>query len=56
VIELPGPAATLLVVALVVSAVLVAGFRLGMLVAPRLSRWADRDDDEEPGDTADTQP
>lgn len=55
-IELPGPVGTLLVVALVVTAVLVAGFRLGMLVAPRLSRWADRDDNEEPGDAADTHP
>ena len=28
-------------------AVLVVGIALGMLVAPRLSRWADRDDEEQ---------
>jgi hypothetical protein len=38
--------AGLLVVAAVV---LVAGIRIGMLVAPRITRWADRAD-EEPND------
>jgi len=26
------------------------GLRLGMLVAPRLTRWAERDTDEDPGE------
>jgi hypothetical protein len=38
--------AGLLVVA---GVVLVAGIRIGMLVAPRITRWADRAD-EEPND------
>lgn len=44
--------AMIAIVAVVVTAavVLAAGVRLGMLVAPRLSRWAERDADEEPGD------
>jgi hypothetical protein len=33
-------------VALVV-VVLVVGFRIGMLLAPRLARWADRDDEDQ---------
>ena len=37
------------VLAGVVTAFLAVGFGLGMLVAPRIGRWADRDD-EEPGD------
>jgi hypothetical protein len=39
---------TLVFVALVV-VVLVGGIRVGMLVAPRITRWADRAD-EEPND------
>ncbi len=38
------------VVAAIAVAVLALGLRLGMLAAPRLTRWAERDDDEEPGD------
>ena len=34
------------VLAGVVTAFLAAGFGLGMLVAPRIGRWADRDDEE----------
>ena len=30
----------------VVAVVLVAGIRVGMLVAPRLTRWSERDDEE----------
>jgi hypothetical protein len=30
----------------VVAVVLVAGLRVGMLVAPRLTRWSERDDEE----------
>ena len=33
-------------VAAVVALVLVVGIRLGMLVAPHLNRWAERDDEE----------
>jgi hypothetical protein len=29
-----------------VAVVLVAGLRVGMLVAPRLTRWSERDDEE----------
>jgi hypothetical protein len=38
--------------AALVAVVLVVGFRIGMLVAPRLARWADRDDEDhvDPGD------
>lgn len=32
---------------------LLAGIRLGMLAAPRLSRWAGRDDDEDSVDGPD---
>ena len=35
----------LLAFAALVAVILVAGFRIGMLVAPRLARWADRDDE-----------
>ena len=42
------------VVLLVVSAVvLVVGVGLGMLVAPRIGRWADRDDEERRDDGSD---
>lgn len=34
---------------LLAGAVLVAGIRIGMLVAPRITRWGDRAD-EEPND------
>jgi len=30
----------------VVAVVLVTGIRVGMLVAPRLTRWSERDDEE----------
>jgi hypothetical protein len=33
-------------VAVVVALVLVVGIRLGMLVAPHLNRWTERDDEE----------
>jgi Kef-type K+ transport system membrane component KefB len=34
------------VLAIAVAAFLAVGFGLGMLVAPRIGRWADRDDEE----------
>lgn len=40
----------IIVVAAIAVAVLGLGLRLGMLVAPRLTRWAERED-EDPGDT-----
>lgn len=44
------PIGGILVAGAVGVAVLVLGVRLGMLVAPRLARWAERDDEEDPGD------
>jgi len=41
--------AALIGIAAVAGIVAVLGFGLGMLVAPRIGRWAGRDD-EEPGD------
>ena len=35
-----------LAIAAVVALVLVVGIRLGMLVAPRLNRWSEPDDEE----------
>jgi hypothetical protein len=38
------------ILAVVAGVVLVVGFGLGMLVAPRIGRWADRDDEEQQDD------
>jgi hypothetical protein len=35
---------------LMAAALLAVGLRVGMLVAPRLTRWAERDDEKEPRD------
>ena len=39
----------LVIFAVIAAVVLVVGIRVGMLVAPRLSRWGERDD-ESPND------
>ena len=47
------PTGALVAIAAVVAAavvMLVVGLRLGMLVAPRLTRWVERETDEEPGE------
>jgi uncharacterized membrane-anchored protein YhcB (DUF1043 family) len=36
----------IVVVLIVAAAALVVGVRIGILVAPRLTRWAERDDEE----------
>jgi len=36
----------IIVFAALVVVLLVAGLRVGMLMAPRLSRWSERDDEE----------
>lgn len=48
--DLGGPIIAIMAVAVLAMAMLAVGVRLGMLVAPRLSRWAQRDADEEPGE------
>jgi len=35
-----------IVIALIAAAVLAMGFGIGMLVAPRIGRWAESDDEE----------
>lgn len=42
-----GPLLPLIVFVVIVAVVAVAGIRLGMLLAPRVERWADRDADPE---------
>ena len=39
-----------------VAFVAVVGIRLGMLVAPRLTRWTERDESDESGDEPDEEP
>ena len=38
--------AAIVAVAIIAGLVAVLGFGLGMLVGPRIGRWADRDDEE----------
>lgn len=45
-----GPLVPLIVFAVFVAVVAVAGIRLGMLLAPRIERWADRAADPEQED------
>lgn len=48
-----GPLVPLLVFVVIVAVVAVAGIRLGMLLAPRIDRWADRAADPQQEDHVD---